>query len=168
LWAGIGERWAIVLALAGVVAIAAAHGQHDTAATLVGAIDARIEESGGGIFSGDRKAYDRAIELASGAIGESRFAACRATGRIVPMSDILVIALAVDIGRERSAGPDALSRRERVVLRLLVEGRSNAEIAEALFISVRTARAHVASILAKLDVPTRTAAASHAIRHNLT
>ncbi len=45
-----------------------------------------------------------------------------------------------------------LSPREREVLRLLVDGRSNAEIADALFIGVRTARAHVANILAKLGV----------------
>ena len=53
------------------------------------------------------------------------------------------------------------------MLRLLVEGRANAEIADALFIGVRTARMHVASILAKLGVPTRTAAAALAIRHGL-
>jgi len=52
--------------------------------------------------------------------------------------------------------------REHDVLRLLAEGRSNAEIAAALFISPGTVKAHVASILAKLDLPTRRDAAAWA------
>jgi DNA-binding CsgD family transcriptional regulator len=60
-----------------------------------------------------------------------------------------------------------LSPRELEVLALLVDGASNAAIASALFISLRTARAHVANILAKLDVPTRTAAASLALRRDI-
>jgi DNA-binding CsgD family transcriptional regulator len=71
-------------------------------------------------------------------------------------------------GRPGGAAVDhGLTPREIETLRLLVEGRSNAEIARALFVSVGTARAHVASILAKLNAPTRTAAATHAIRRGL-
>jgi DNA-binding NarL/FixJ family response regulator len=60
-----------------------------------------------------------------------------------------------------------LTSRERDVLRLLVAGQSNPEIAEALFISRATARTHVANILAKFDVATRTEAASRAVRDGI-
>jgi DNA-binding NarL/FixJ family response regulator len=63
--------------------------------------------------------------------------------------------------------PFGLSKREREVLQLLVEGRSNPEIAETLFLSQKTVRNHVTSILNKLGVETRTAAATLAIRHGL-
>jgi NarL family two-component system response regulator LiaR len=53
------------------------------------------------------------------------------------------------------------------VLRLVVEGQSNQEIADALFISQKTVRNHVTSILAKLEVESRTAAATFALRQGL-
>ena len=61
----------------------------------------------------------------------------------------------------------ALSPRERDVLRLLVLGQTDREIAETLYLSVRTVERHVARILAKLDVRTRTAAAATAIAAGL-
>lgn len=51
---------------------------------------------------------------------------------------------------EGTVGPESLSTREREVLKLIVEGKSNREIADALFISVRTAESHRASLLRKL------------------
>jgi DNA-binding CsgD family transcriptional regulator/class 3 adenylate cyclase len=60
-----------------------------------------------------------------------------------------------------------LSPREREVLRLLVAGRSDREIAERLFISSRTASKHVGNILAKLDVGSRGEAAVRAVRDDL-
>jgi DNA-binding CsgD family transcriptional regulator len=57
-----------------------------------------------------------------------------------------------------------LSPREREVLRELAAGRSNREIADALFVSARTVETHVLHILAKLEVESRTAAAALAIR----
>jgi DNA-binding NarL/FixJ family response regulator len=53
------------------------------------------------------------------------------------------------------------------VLRLLAEGRTDREIADALSVSPRTVAKHVAAILAKLDAPSRAAAAAHAVRHGL-
>ncbi|MEV0617791.1 AAA family ATPase [Nonomuraea sp. NPDC050404] len=60
-----------------------------------------------------------------------------------------------------------LTPREREVLRLLTDGRTNRQIAEELFISVKTAGAHVSNILAKLGVRSRVQAATAAYRHEL-
>jgi DNA-binding NarL/FixJ family response regulator len=56
----------------------------------------------------------------------------------------------------------SLTPRELEVLRLLVEGRSNRQIAEHLFISGKTAGVHVTRILAKLGVHSRLQAAARA------
>lgn len=63
---------------------------------------------------------------------------------------------------------DPLTAREQDVLTLLIDGMSDREIADALFISARTASNHVARILQKMRVGSRTAAASFALRHGLT
>jgi DNA-binding CsgD family transcriptional regulator/tetratricopeptide (TPR) repeat protein len=61
-----------------------------------------------------------------------------------------------------------LSRREREVLSLMAEGRTNREIGERLFISQKTVGVHVGNILAKLRVSGRVEAAAVAIRLGLT
>ena len=60
-----------------------------------------------------------------------------------------------------------ITRREQDVLRLLAEGLTNREIAARLVISEHTVHRHVANILRKLDLPSRTAAAAHAARSGL-
>jgi DNA-binding CsgD family transcriptional regulator len=66
------------------------------------------------------------------------------------------------------SGPDTtLTSREREVLRLVAEGYSNGRIAEALFISPKTASVHVSRIIAKLDVSNRGEAAALAHRLGL-
>ena len=63
---------------------------------------------------------------------------------------------------------DALSAREKDVLRLMVDGASNKEIGEKLIISLSTVRTHVEHILEKLAVTGRTAAAVKAMKEGLT
>ncbi|HEU5434138.1 MAG TPA: response regulator transcription factor, partial [Thermomicrobiales bacterium] len=75
---------------------------------------------------------------------------------------------AAELPAPRSTPPPfGLTPRELDVLRLLVEGRTDRDIADALFIGRRTVATHVANILGKLAVETRTAAAAYAIRHGL-
>ena len=62
---------------------------------------------------------------------------------------------------------DDLSEREREVLALLVQGLSNAEIAEHLMVSTGAAKFHVSSILSKLGAANRTEAAALALQHDL-
>jgi len=58
-----------------------------------------------------------------------------------------------------------LSPREREVLALVAEGRSNKAIAAALFVSPNTVKSHVAALLTKLEVETRVQLAALAVRH---
>ncbi|MGW0122812.1 response regulator [Streptomyces sp. NPDC003327] len=61
-----------------------------------------------------------------------------------------------------------LTEREREVLALIADGRSNREIARALVLSEKTVKTHVSNILMKLDLADRTQAALWAVRHGLT
>ena len=68
-------------------------------------------------------------------------------------------------GASAVTGIGALTRREREVLALLADGRSNREIARLLHVSEKTVKTHVSSVLAKLGVADRTQAAVIAVRH---
>jgi DNA-binding NarL/FixJ family response regulator len=68
------------------------------------------------------------------------------------------------LGRSTAGG---LTGRELDVLRLVAIGNSNAEIARRLVLSDKTVARHLTNIFAKLDVPSRTAAAAYARDHDL-
>jgi NarL family two-component system response regulator LiaR len=61
-----------------------------------------------------------------------------------------------------------LTERELEILLLMAEGKSNQEIADTLFIALKTVKTHVSNILNKLNVSDRTQAVIYAFRHQLT
>lgn len=63
---------------------------------------------------------------------------------------------------------DDLTNREKEVLLLIAEGKSNQEIADELFITLKTVKTHVSNILSKLEVEDRTQATIYAFKHGLT
>lgn len=67
----------------------------------------------------------------------------------------------------RVAPGERLTEREQEILRLIGQGATNKEIAERLFISEKTVKNHVSSLLHKLELEGRTQAAIYALRHRL-
>jgi DNA-binding NarL/FixJ family response regulator len=97
-------------------------------------------------------------------------------GRLDPSVAALVMAQVARDGPQADRGSDGtggdgvdrLTPRETEVLRLLGEGLSNRALAERLFVSEKTVKTHVSSILAKLGLSDRTQAALYAVHHGLT
>ena len=71
------------------------------------------------------------------------------------------------VKEEEAAAFANLSQQEKHVLALVSEGKTNREIAEALFLGEGTVRNYVSSILSKLSVSNRAEAAAYAVAHNL-
>ncbi len=75
--------------------------------------------------------------------------------------------MVAEAAAERQAEQDPLSEREREVLRLLALGHTNQEIAQQLYISVRTAETHRAHIMQKLRLTSRAELVRYAIGQGL-
>lgn len=62
---------------------------------------------------------------------------------------------------------EQLTNREKEILMLMAEGKTNQEIADQLFIALKTVKVHVSNILGKLEVHDRTQAVVYAFKHHL-
>jgi predicted ATPase/DNA-binding CsgD family transcriptional regulator len=162
--------------LAGVATLAAAQKEFEQAARLFGAAEALRDTLGHAFTLPERAAFERGESAARTALGETAVAAAEVAGRALPLESVLAEARAfLDsvAERVRPAEPtDAairfgLTPRELEVLSLLAGGRSDREIADALFIGPRTVQTHVANIFGKLGVHGRTEAAAIAVRRGL-
>ncbi|MBO8198250.1 response regulator [Streptomyces smyrnaeus] len=88
-------------------------------------------------------------------------------GHVLLQPEVAGALLSDDQSGGAGRGP-ALTEREREVLGLIADGRSNREIARALVLSEKTVKTHVSNILMKLDLADRTQAALWAVRHGVT
>ncbi len=141
--------------------IAGRIGRPDVAVRLYGAAEAQRERVGRPIHSLFREEYESEVAISRQALSESAFTEGWAAGRALTLEEAVGEALS-SFERE-SAGSGHLlgiTSREHEVLKLLVAGKSDRDIAEALFISRRTAEGHVRSICRKLGARSRAAAVS--------
>jgi predicted ATPase/DNA-binding CsgD family transcriptional regulator len=175
LFAAIGDEWYFTGPLAGLANIAAGMGQMEPAAQLLGAAATRRTIGGAVFFAYETARFERTVAAARALLGEERFAAAYATGCALPLALVIAVAQEVAEARLRQAvapgssilGGPPVTERERQVLQLLSEGHADRAIAARLSISHRTVMHHVTSLLAKLDVDSRTAAATKAVRLGL-
>jgi DNA-binding NarL/FixJ family response regulator len=126
-----------------------AHTQHDYATMLLARNQPGDAEQAAILW---QDALTTARELGMRAL-EDRIAAQTAPQTMTPPAPLMDL--------------DDLSPREIDVLRLLASGKSNREIADALFISRNTVSTHVRNILTKIGCANRTEAAAYAVRHGL-
>jgi non-specific serine/threonine protein kinase len=166
--------------------LAVARGDLVPAARLLGAADAFRREDGAPFPLPGRIAYERAADRARVQLGDAAWSAAYTAGEALSLDDALLQAegaLRPDATPPPARGPipeapqsgpstaetvaSTLTRREREVLALLCQRLTDPEIAEALFVSPRTASNHVSNILAKLGAPNRREAAALAARQGL-
>nr|WP_237526000.1 MULTISPECIES: response regulator transcription factor [unclassified Streptomyces] len=86
-------------------------------------------------------------------------------GHVLLQPEVAGALLAQDEPGAGTGRGSTLTEREREVLGLIADGRSNREIARALVLSEKTVKTHVSNILMKLDLADRTQAALWAVRH---
>ncbi len=166
-----GGHWHDLPVYVGTVAvIASTRHQHNVAARLFGV----MSRHAGLLMLPERAAFNQAMETTRASMGDSAFESELERGRRLRRTqaegDIrraLRLVSAVDVATEAPSTVNNLTRRERDVLRLLADGLTNREIGDALSLSHRTVSSHINSILTKLDVRSRTAAAAFAIRHDI-
>ncbi len=89
-------------------------------------------------------------------------------GHVLLQPEVAGALLSQDAPGNGTGRGGTLTEREREVLALIADGRSNREIARALVLSEKTVKTHVSNILMKLDLADRTQAALWAVRHGLT
>jgi DNA-binding CsgD family transcriptional regulator len=159
-WA-VPEPRKVAIALLGIVGVAAARGQADAAARLLGAAEAISTTVGAPFAPSDRPVYDRSTAALTAALGAARLAELREAGHSLTMDAAVAETRGVmraddaESDGNHKHGETDLTRREIAVLRLIARTRTDREIACALFLSPRTVNGHVAHILAKLEVHTR-------------
>jgi predicted ATPase/DNA-binding CsgD family transcriptional regulator len=161
--------------LSAIAALAAGCKRMEQAAQLLGAAAADYEAIGHVAALPERVQFERAAGLARKKLGDSTYETIFDTGKQLSPVDAKAVIEAVLTAASAQAtgqGPSlstasGLSPREHEILRLLVQGQTDNEIGKTLFISTYTVRGHVSHILTKLDVPNRTAAVHHALRHSL-
>jgi DNA-binding NarL/FixJ family response regulator len=134
------------------------------------------------VLTGSIEQHDVLEAIMAGACGyllkdaepEDIVAAIRAAAAGESVISTRIAGRLLDRIRGGAAGPEpgaairaALTERELEVLKLVASGKENPEIAKELFISTKTVKNHMSSILAKLQLENRIQAAVHAVRSGI-
>ncbi len=170
LWLQVRSLDGLIDTLAAVAALAVDQARPGLAATLIGAADSLCTAIGYVPPQPWWSAWDRVEQQARVQLEETTYDTVWHAGCLMGQEEAVAAAAEWlnDVARTGTSPSRGLfTPRERDVLRLLVEGRSDREIALALDLKYRTVTSHVRNILDKLDVSSRTAAATRAVREGL-
>jgi non-specific serine/threonine protein kinase len=161
---------AVVECLLGFAALAIASGAADTGTRLLAAVGTLGMQHAKFSWAATRTEYEYYLALARTQLSEAEFQAAQSAGRAFSLKQAIEHARHVALRTPTSpAAPetsDALTVREREVVTLIAQGRSNSEIAETLVLSKRTVEKHIANILAKLGFTNRAEIVRWALDHD--
>jgi DNA-binding CsgD family transcriptional regulator len=152
--------------------LATVEGAMEHAARLLGAVAILRETIGVPVALSGQRVYDRYVPLIHTQLDPAGWQRAWNEGYTLSQTEALDVAL-TGLMETPPFSPEplpqhmGLTARERGVLLLIVEGKTDREIAVDLFISHHTVMRHVSNILGKLGVESRTAAATYAVRHNI-
>jgi predicted ATPase/DNA-binding CsgD family transcriptional regulator len=176
IWSELKNQENIAEWLADVATIATATGHSDMGIRLLGAAYALRDAIGYAFAYPERATYQRTERMLHERSDPGTDAQVWQIGFALDLQDALaeasiflkeLLAPARGASADRPENPFGLTTRERDVLRLLAEGKSDREIADTLFIGTRTVETHVSNLIAKLGVHNRTEAAALATREQL-
>lgn len=162
------DRLCVRMTLPGLAGLATLEGDPVRALRLAGAASALEENAGIWAFPPIRDRHERWLAAAREAVDADTATAALASGRALPLDDAVTYALepATTVGEPAARADDepgdALSAREREVLQLIAQGRTNREIAQSLFVTEHTVKYHVASLFNRLNVTSRAEAVARA------
>jgi len=121
----------------------------------------------------DGREYERYLAAARAKLTEQEFERAQQEGRAQTLEQGIEYALSLPLGPAGSVSKEqdefgGLTEREREIVSLIGQGKSNGEIAVELVLSKRTVEKHVANILSKLELTSRTQMVRWAMEHHLT
>jgi non-specific serine/threonine protein kinase len=170
------DRWSVGHLLHDMAEVAIRIGREVDAVRLLGAADALHEADGMPPAGAHQAGCMPAVVAACVTLDEAAITVAWVVGQALPVEDAVDYALALietisspttPARGNRLADSVGLTRREREVLRLLAEGRTDRQIAQELGISPRTVHGHVTNLLGKWGLESRVAAGVFAVRTGL-
>lgn len=175
------NHWAIFEALSGLIAVAVSLERTDEALELLASAELMLTSYSVLPREGTWLSLTDRAQLKAGLQEDvlsrlSVHAASLSLAQVVARAELIAVAIETgahvdlvlsDSVEETAKKPFDLSPREQEVLGLLVQGMSDRQIGDTLFISHATARTHVGHVLQKLDARNRAAAVRKALEHDL-
>ena len=175
-----GSQVVMASCLEGLAAVILAQGQPVRAVRLLGTAEALRASADAPIQLVERAEYESLVNRAQARLTKSAFSAAWSEGRTMLLAQVLsaqgAATMPVSISpqppppspaKTPPGYPAGLTAREVEILRLVVQGLTDAQVAEQLVISPRTVNWHLTSIYGKLAVSSRSAATRYAIEHRL-
>jgi predicted ATPase/DNA-binding CsgD family transcriptional regulator/Tfp pilus assembly protein PilF len=171
LWQQLDDPWGLAYALEGFAELAAVREQHGLVIRLVAASTVQREAIRAPRSPASAERMQRLVESARRRLGRVQAADAWAEGQRLSAAEAV---LATTSLRQPHVAPAAaaeppghLSRREREVATLITRGLTNRQIADALVIGERTVHTHVANVLDKLELTSRTQIATWGVAQGL-